>query len=475
VLRRRLGPAAPQEEFTKALNAAVARAEAVAALVPKQAEPEPEEPEPLKVAAEPAAPDEDEEEAAATAAEEELGPAAEPAPVELSLPGVAGEVQQYYLSTAMQPSEIVSLAVGLMVPTALVSGNVIGPTGPKGCALQQTLVVLVPTAGGKQFAIDCTKECVTKAGAQRLLGPNRFKSGAALVRHMKENRVQLCVQDEFGLLLAKLGNPKSNVCEVEINERMREFWALGPGSIYNSPVGAAKGDDSETIVNARLSILGFGNRDEFFAACKGTDINNGFLNRMVILEEPRLIRSRTIEHVRFPKALKENLCKLVAIKPRQLGWTASAREIFEAEKDRVFNQTDERKLRLWGRTPEKIMRAASACAASRFATQVERTDMEVAQAIMRMSDQRSKEGMDEAEASRQLDHAELKREIARCLRSDFPDAASPSEIKKHFKHNTKHKDAINNVLLDMVNCGMITPLEEVKTGGRSKWVHRVID
>jgi hypothetical protein len=350
-----------------------------------------------------------------TAAEFEAEAEPEPVAAELSLPGVAGEIQQHYLRTAMQPSEIMSLAIGLMVPTTLIFGNVIGPSGPKGCALQQTIAVLVPTSGGKQYAIDFTKECVTKAGLQRLLGPNRFKSGPALVRHMKENRVQLCIQDEFGRLLAKLGNPRSAPSELEINERMREFWALGPGSIYNSPVGAAQGDDSEMIINARLSIFGFGNRDEFFAACRGDDVINGFLNRIVVLEEPRMIRPRNIGPIPFPKALQDNLCKLAAIKSRQLGWTAAARDIYEAELDRAFGQTDDRKRKLWARTPEKIVRAATAFATSRFATEVDRTDMEVAQAIMRISDGRIKDGMDKAEAERQLDHAELKIEIARRL------------------------------------------------------------
>ena len=30
-------------------------------------------------------------------------------------------------------------------------------------------------------------------------------------------------QDEFGRLISKFSNPKSNPCEIEINDRMREF------------------------------------------------------------------------------------------------------------------------------------------------------------------------------------------------------------------------------------------------------------
>jgi hypothetical protein len=391
----------------------------------------------------------------------------------LALPGVAGAIQDYYLRTAMQPSEIISLAVGLMVPTVLVSGNVIGPSGPKGCALQQTLVVLAPTSSGKQWAIDLVKECLHKSGARKLLGPNRFKSGAALVRWVKDNRVSLCVQDEFGRLLAKLGNPRANPCEVEINERMREFWAMGPGSIYNSPVGAGKDDNSESIIDPRLNILGFGVQDEFFEACKGDDIANGFLNRIAVLEEAALVRPRSdYETGEFPWLLMEKLNKLQAIKSQRLDWTAGAKEIYEAEVDRVFRETDARKLKLWSRTPLKVVRAATTFAACRFATAIERSDMELAQAVMHLSDRAFKIGIDEAEKKRQLDHASLKLEIERRIEDDFDGEASLSEIKRSFRHNTKHKGAVDDALEDMVKSQTLET-KWVDTGGRRKEVYRL--
>jgi hypothetical protein len=464
-------PRAAEAAYALALDAAIAKVQEDEAFAAQCAKLDAKRREPVKVAAEPKRADAEEREE-----REEPEAEAKPEPVALALPGIAGEVQQYFLRTAMQPSETMSLAVGLMVPTTLVMGKVIGPSGPKGTALHQTMTVLVPTSGGKQHGIDTVKDCVSAAGAQKLLGPNRFKSGAGLVRYMKENRVALCVQDEFGLLLAKLGSGKANQSEIEINERMREFWSLGPGSIYNSPVGASKGDDSETVVDARLAILGFGNRDEFFDACKGIDVINGFLNRIVVLEERALLRPRAIERIELPFRLKEALCKLAAIKAHQLDWTAAAREIHEAEKDRVFSQTDERKLKLWSRTPEKIIRAASAIAASRFVTKVERTDMEVSQAMMQMADQVIKLGMDDADAKRGLDHAEMKLEIARRLGADFPNAeASIPEIARSFRHNTKRGSALIEALRDMVAGGIITPLIRVKTGGRDKEVHRLID
>jgi hypothetical protein len=399
---------------------------------------------------------------------------------DLTLPGVAGDVQDHFLRSTMQPSRIMSLAVGLMVPTTLVCGVVIGPSGPKGCALHQTIIVLGPTTSGKLRAIDCTKECICEAGdtAQFLLGPNRFKSGPAVVRWVSEHPVSLCIQDEFGRLLAKFSDPKSNPCEVEINDRMREFAALGPGSVYHSPHGASKLDDSVAIVDPRLNIFGFGVQQEFYDACEADDIDNGFLNRLTILNEPNKIRINTnLEPVEFPLRLKIKLEALYNIKPTKLDWTAAAKEIWEAEVERVW-LSDERGQNLWGRTPEKIVRAASTFAVSRFAKKVERADMELAQVIMLQSDKTFKLGIDDAQKKKRLDHASLKLEIIRRVKADFrnPETgkyeASEAEIKRSFRHNTKHKKAVPDAIDDLIDSGTFTK-HVIKTLGAPKKVLRL--
>jgi hypothetical protein len=406
------------------------------------------------------------------------GAAAPSSLADLTLPGVAGEVQDYFLRSTMQPSRIMSLAVGLMVPTTLVCGCVIGPSGPKGCALHQSLAVLAPTGSGKQGAIDCTKECVCAAGegAQSLLGPNRFKSGTAVVRWVSEHRVSLCIQDEFGRLLAKLNDPKSNPCEVDINDRMREFWAIGPGGIYNSPHGASKFDDSVAIVDPRLNIFGFGVQQEFFDACEADDIDNGFLNRLAVLDERNTLYPNTnLELDNLPYSLKLNLQKLYGIKtPRKLDWTPAAKEIYDAEVHRVFTDPDERKRKLWARTPERIVRAATTFAASRFATKIERREMEIAQLIMRQSDTTFKFGIDEAQKKKKLGHASLKLEIVRRLKVDFRGEASLFEIKRSFRHNTLHKKAVPDAVQDLFDSGTLTEAY-VKTLGKPKVVYRLVE
>jgi hypothetical protein len=156
----------------------------------------------------------------------------------------------------------------------------------------------------------------------------------------------------------------------------------------------------------------------------------------------------------MPGKLKDHLLMLGALKETELTWTASAKEVWDAEVDRVHSQTDERKRILWSRTPQKIVRAASVFATCRFVTRVERSDMELAQALMHRSDPLFKSGMDEAQKKRTMDHAEIKLEIIRRFKSDFCDPntgdceASLFEIKQSFRHNTKRKDAIPKALIE---------------------------
>src|SRR5262249_39562439 len=156
-----------------------------------------------------------------------------------------------------------------------------------------------------------------------------------------------------------------------------------------------------------LSIFGFGVHQEFYEACQIEDISNGFLNRIIVLDEPVALYPKTdIGPSKVGYDLKLNLEKLYGIKTsRRLDWTPAAKEVYDAEVHRVFTETDERRRKLWSRTPEKIVRAASTFAASRFATKIERSDMEIAQVIMHHSDDVFRTGIDAAQKNRRLDHA----------------------------------------------------------------------
>ena len=62
--------------------------------------------------------------------------------------------------------------------------------------------------------------------------------------------------------------------------------------------------------------------------------------------------------------------------------------------------------------------------------------------------------------------------IARRIAAGFGGKASAPEIKRNFRHNTKHKNAIDDALQDMVMSEMLEKVW-VGTGGRNKQVYRL--
>jgi hypothetical protein len=98
--------------------------------------------------------------------------------------------------------------------------------------------------------------------------------------------------------------------------------------------------------------------------------------------------------------------------------------------------------------------------------------MEIAQVIFQASDRVFHAGIEEADGQRELNHAQLRREITRRITDKFNGGASAYEIKNSFKHNTKHKASVNDALEDMLGSGLLVKVR-VETGGREKEVYRL--
>jgi DNA replicative helicase MCM subunit Mcm2 (Cdc46/Mcm family) len=165
--------------------------------------------------------------------------------------------------------------------------------------------------------------------------------------------------------------------------------------------------------------------------------------------------------------------QLVSISPRKLTWDKGAREIYETIRLEVRNNPDETQANLYSRGPEKYVRLCSAFASARFSSSISRSDGELAYKLITSSDRFFQQGLDDAAAKRLMDHHELVREIERRLATNFNGEASESEIKRAFRHNKKHKDAVYNALVDMIDSGTLVEVKINNTGGRPKTVLRL--
>ena len=394
-------------------------------------------------------------------------------------PGLLGEIVDYVVNSAMYPSQTFATAVGLGVVGTLISRRIAGPSGPQGTGTHLYQVIIGPTGSSKEHVRTTGKLLMIAANASGLIGPGRFKSGAGIIKYLQKKPVSLCFMDELGAYFAKLGDPRASIYEREANEILREIWGLSWGR-YDSPQGAH--DDSEAVLCPALSCLGMSTPKELYRACKSRDVASGFLNRWLFAEEKaappyRKVSEGTLE---IGKDLRQRLAKLyqpISLldntgKPSfRMNWGPGAEEVYEAIRNDVEKETDERRRELFWRSPEKTVRVATIIAAGCFDKSVTRGAMEFAREWVRKSDETLLTGVAEYMEEEKLEFSELCREIIRRVRQ-AGGTMKHRDVGRSFQNNLRYKRDLQSALDHLVETSQLTLTKE-DTGGRPSIWYRL--
>jgi hypothetical protein len=404
---------------------------------------------------------------------------AEPAPSLLDrplhhgiAPGLVGRIAEYVLNSASYPSQPFAVAVGLAVVGTLISRRIAGPSGPRGTGTHLYQVIIGPTGSGKEHVRTTGKLLMFAANAAGLTGPGRFKSGAGIIKHLQKKPVSLCFLDEFGAYLARLGDPRASPYEREETEILRELWGISWGR-YDSPQGAH--DDTEAIIAPALSLLGMSTPKELYRACRSSYVSNGFLNRFILAEVKAAPPYREVSDgaLEISKELRESLTKLynpfVQVDPTgkpsfKLDWGPGAKEVYDAFRQEIECETDERRKELSLRSPEKAVRVATDVAAGCFAKHVARDHMEWGVHYVRQSDETLLVGVNEYMEEEKLEFSELCREIIRRVRH-AGGSMRKREIGRSFQNNLRYKKDLTSALDHLEETGQLIFAQD-DTGGR---------
>jgi hypothetical protein len=114
------------------------------------------------------------------------------------------------------------------------------------------------------------------------IGPSRFYSGSALIKRLKAAPLLLCIQDEFGAVLRSITDRRAGTYERQIGELMRSLWGVSFDSL-SMPAWASQDDGINLVTCPAISILGLSTPEEFYAALQGESVDNGLLNRFLVL------------------------------------------------------------------------------------------------------------------------------------------------------------------------------------------------
>jgi hypothetical protein len=268
------------------------------------------------------------------AAEPSPAVAAEPAPDEErptaadelepythNVPGVVGDVIEWIVATARRPNRVLALAAAMPLVGTLIGRRVAGPTMS---ATHLYAVAVAPTGAGKQHPIDCITALMTAAGAQEHIGPSSFMSASALCNFVHRRPLSLCCSDELGAYLAKLNAKNASGHERETTRFMRALWGVS-FTLTATPEWASR--TASQIHSPALSFFGTSTPNELFQALQGEAIDNGLLNRFLVLRSE--LRARDAQPVLPIGQVPADL----AMKCRQLyRWHGDAAELIDIKR-----------------------------------------------------------------------------------------------------------------------------------------------
>jgi hypothetical protein len=193
-------------------------------------------------------------------------------------PGVVGEIIDFICATGRRPNRVLALATAITVVGTLIGRRVAGPTES---ATHLYAVAIGPTGCGKQHLLNSAMTLMTAAGAGGHLGPGEFMSMSAIISHITRKPLSLCVADEYGAFIARATHKKASSHETALSKILRTLW----GTSFAPMAGLEWAQrELKAIQCPALSILGVSTADEFQAALQGDSVNNGFLNRHLMLE-----------------------------------------------------------------------------------------------------------------------------------------------------------------------------------------------
>lgn len=218
-----------------------------------------------------------------------------------NLPGVVGDIVDYVTATARRPNRVLALCTAVTVIGTLIGRRVASPTRS---ATHLYVVGVAPTGNGKQHILNSAGRLLRAAGASDHIGPSKFFSQSAMVDMLEYKPLALCPQDEIGVFLKAITSRRASSHEAATSSILRNAWGLNFEPLY-TPAWATR--RTSQINCPAISILGVSTPDEFYSALQGDSINNGFLNRFLVLQSNVRVMDTTPIDPAVPDRLREAL------------------------------------------------------------------------------------------------------------------------------------------------------------------------
>lgn len=222
------------------------------------------------------------------------------------VPGLVGAIIEWISESARRPQRGLALGAALTLVGTAAGRKYAGPTRT---GTHLYVLGLARTSAGKDHPLQCVNRVLTAANMAPHIGPSQFMSMSALVKRLLRYPLTLSAMDEFAAFLARINNRRASPHEQAITGILRTAWS---SSFQTMTTPEWSGQPAEPIHAPSLTIYGTATPEEFYASLAGGDVNNGFLNRFLLLSTRQRPRERDPKADPFtvPLAVKEGLHRI---------------------------------------------------------------------------------------------------------------------------------------------------------------------
>ncbi len=405
-------------------------------------------------------------------------------------PGLVGHIAQWIVDTARRPQPELALGAALAIVGTAAGRQYAGPT-KSGTHLY--ILCLAETGTGKDHPLQAISRVMTAARLGIHIGPSEFISMPAVINFLMRSPLSVCPMDEFGGFMKRINSKKASSFEGAISKIMRSMWSSSFAP-YSTPEWAGK--HSQMIMSPSMTLYGASTPEQFYTSMEGSALEDGTLNRFLLLDGHGRPAERDPEHdaSHVPDAIVDAIRSIynrsgemavtyrndASIDPaaenrvRRLPWCADGSHAryksFSAEVERIMERDHERGA-FFARTAEMALRIATIIAIGRMDDdQVRLADLDFGIEVAR----RSAELMAAGAADYMADNENQanSQKVMRILRKRG--RLKHGELVKAMQHTMRARD-LRDLLGAMVDAAQIEKQEvKAQTGPPTYWYQMLV-
>lgn len=202
-------------------------------------------------------------------------------------PGLLGDIATYIYETSFVPIPEVALSAAITFFAGICGRSFNTSTGQ---GLNQYIVLLALAGSGKEGALAGVDRLISAIRQQvpmidQFIGPTRFASGQALIRALDANPCFVSFQDEFGKTLQRLNSPKANATDLILKQALLDIYGKSGHERMLRPTAYSDVErNTKLIQSPNVTILGLSTPEDFFESLDESNIKEGLIPRLLIIE-----------------------------------------------------------------------------------------------------------------------------------------------------------------------------------------------